>query len=30
MLIDFLDTGEFFFALHDHPAQVERLIDLVG
>ena len=29
MLIDYLDTGEFFFALHDNRRQVERLIEML-
>ena len=29
MLIDYLDTADFFFALHDYPEQIGRLVTLL-
>lgn len=30
LLIDFIDTSEFFFVLHDNPKPIGRLLDLLG
>lgn len=30
LLIDYIDTSDFFFVLHDNPVQVQRLLDMLG
>ncbi len=30
LLIDFIDTSDFFFVMHDNPKQIQRLLDILG